>query len=861
MPSPAGTSSDPFVWAANFGGLTSLRLRHDKYPTEYIRPGETLGDVILNVRSDAGAWREMRAFGSGDVRKAPPTGARDAQSVVVAYRGDSQGVYGLRGLDLTVAFTKRAACLDWSLTLRNRTDRDLEIGDIALPMPFNNDFRGGNRENYTAVVARQGCIAGHGSFQVWLRGNGEGPFLVMTPLPGTKLEYYEQLPQGQHLPTVPYRVFIHSRATGANTPGTWRQPHTSAVLGPQGSQNDALTYGFRFRWAQDHAEVRQILFDEGGCDVWVAPGMTVPEDMELRVSIRTRHRDYRLVPEHPDQTSIVPIESPDPTRDLYRIVFARLGENLITVRYGQDQYCLLEFFVTESIATLLEKRCQFLVNKQQHRDPEQWYDGLFSLWDLREATLRSPHDTDGFDAWMGYVLCCDDPALPKAPFLALKNVYRPNRDQVEAIEYYIERFVWGKLQRTDQEEPWPFGIYGVPNWFENRFHEHGWNSGGRGLEHIWRSYDYPHVIMLYYHMHEIAQAHPDWVRHADAAEYLHRAYGTARTFFEMQAQIDFLPADRNPYWAYTLGMYNELTIELLCDTLAEQGWQEEEQWLRREWERKIRYFVYDDPYPFDSEHPHDTTAFESTYVFARYGLERDVLPDESGWFDQRLQKRHTYPKVERADFEDFLHRQARANIALRGWLEPAFYLMGSDNRNGDSTTYGLSYMSQAGGWPLLEYGLRYAEDTYGMVNLGYASLLSSWALMNTGTAETHYGYWHPGPDQDGACGWAFTPEKQSWTWLRRQNQRGPWFYDGEIEIGLGAALRGMCTVLVDDPIFGLYAYGGTLETTADGLRVYPCDGLNRRFFNLTAQFELQTESSPASVPVAAWTLASRTNQS
>ena len=112
------------------------------------------------------------------------------------------------------------------------------------------------------------------------------------------------------------------------------------------------------------------------------------------------------------------------------------------------------------------------------------------------------------------------------------------------------------------------------------------------------------------------------------------------------------------------------------------------------------------------------------------------------------------------------------------------------------------------------------------MNLGYASLLSSWALMNAGTPESRFGHWCPGPEQDGACGWAFTPEKRSEMWIGKTNQRGIWFYDGEIEIGLGAALRGMRTILVDDPIFGLYAYGGVIEATEDGLRVHPRDGLN-----------------------------------
>ncbi len=784
--SPALAPS-PFVLDFNRGGITSLQYRDDSYPTEYIRPGMTLGDVIVRTRADQGAWQEMRAFGSGDVRQVQRGDALPSGAVRFAYHGNSRGVYGLRDLDLTVTFHAHAACLDWTLTLRNRAGHGLEIGDVALPLPFHNDFQGSNLANYTTVVARQGYVAGHGSFQVWLRANGEGPFLVMTPHPGTKLEFYEQLQPDARQTPVLYRVFIHSRATGMAIPGTWRQAHTSARLGPCGAPDDTLTYGFRFRWAPDHEGVRTILYEEGGFDIWTAPGMTVPEDMDTRISIRTRHADYRLVPEFPEHTSVQRLPSPDPGRDLYRVQFSRLGENLITLHYGADQYYLLEFFVTQPVATLLAKRCRFLITKQQHRDPARWYDGLFSVWDLRTGVLRSPHDTDGFDEWMGYVLCCDDPALPKAPFLALKNVYLPCREEIAAIEYYIERFLWGGLQRTDQEEPWPYGLYGVPNWFANRFSEHGWNSGGRGLEHIWRSYDYPHIVMLYFHMYEIARQHPDWMQHADAATYLRRAYGTARTFFAIQGRIDFLPPDRNPYWAYTLGMYNELTIELVCDALDQEGWQAEGQWLRAEWEKKVKYFVYDDPYPFDSEYPFDTTAFESTYVFARYGLEHGVEPDTGAWYSAWQDKWFAHPEVSRADFVAFMERQVRANMALRGWLEPAYYLMGSDNRAGDATLYALSYMSQAGGWPLLEYGIRYAQDPGPFINLGYASLLSSWALMNAGPAEAGYGYWFPGAEQDGACGWAFTPEKESRMWLGPTNQRGIWFYDGEIEIGLGAA--------------------------------------------------------------------------
>ena len=39
----------------------------------------------------------------------------------------------------------------------------------------------------------------------------------------------------------------------------------------------------------------------------------------------------------------------------------------------------LEFFVTEPLENLIQKRAAFIVNNQQHRDPAKWYDGLYRL--------------------------------------------------------------------------------------------------------------------------------------------------------------------------------------------------------------------------------------------------------------------------------------------------------------------------------------------------------------------------------------------------------------------------------------------------------------------------------------------------
>ena len=153
---------------------------------------------------------------------------------------------------------------------------------------------------------------------------------------------------------------------------------------------------------------------------------------------------------------------------LYEIEFERLGENLITISHDGGRRTIWNSSSPSRSRRSSRSASRFLVTRQQHRDPAKWYDGLFSVYDMRAKVLRGPDDTDGFDYWWGYVLACDDPALCKAPFIASKNVHFPVAEEIAAVEYYLEHFVWGKLQRTDKETPYPYGIHGVPNWRDAR---------------------------------------------------------------------------------------------------------------------------------------------------------------------------------------------------------------------------------------------------------------------------------------------------------------------------------------------------------------------------------------------------------
>jgi hypothetical protein len=739
------------------------------------------------------------------------------------------------------------------MLLRNKTSNVLDIGDIALPLAMNTDYIGGDLMDEAAVrltyqnrLNIHRFISGHGSFIFWMRANGVGPYLLMVPTEHTKLEYFDR----------DYIAYIHSAYSGKKeTNGTWRQEHTNRLLAPQGKTGDTAFYEFKFVWGDGYDGVRNALYQNGSFDIHVIPGMVVPVDLSARFSLKTRNHIHSVSAEYPHQTQIEYLGEAEKEVLIYAVKFSKLGENRITVNYNENSKMILEFFVTEPLETVYKKRAEFIVGNQQHRN-EKWYNGLFSLWDMKEKVLRGPDNLGGLQPYM--VGGSDDPSNSKCIYLAEKNVAYPDTGEIRALEYFLENFVWGKHQRTDKEYPHPYGIYGSDNWYLNRTTEWGiadtqliknlekqWvvpTGTGLGKERMWRTFDYTTYIMLYYDMYLIARSYPHTVKYLDALGYLERAFGTAKAFFQVPYSIYMVGKPLWAHqgfadWAYKLGNFHEKYIVELIAALIYEGWTDKANWLRNEWEKKVKYFIKDDPSPFGSEFVFDRTAFESTHAIARYAIENPLDPDTNLWFDKNKKKWYSHSRMTPEEAYDFLKRQIDANLAMRGWLETTYYYLGSA-QVGD---WALDYMSQMAGWSILDYALYFSQDPATYTRLGYASILSSWALVNSGTAESNFGYWFPGKENDGAAGWNFEVKKHGTSWGFGELIRGPWHVDGEIDHGLAGGLKAAATVVIDDPIFSRFVYGGEFKTEKGMIQVIPRDGIRRRFHFITdkQKFHLQ----------------------
>ncbi len=792
-------------------GISALRKTEDLYPTDYVQQGKAFSGIVIRYQLKNRQWDSLK------------TTATSRKMVV---KNDHQLEYitesGHSALRLTEDYTLTDKGLIWTMKLDNLSGSPLKIGDLEIPIHYNNQGGENEQEIFEQRVIKHHSIAGNNSFLFWQRPTGLGPYLLMLPLQGTALEYFSTKTVGED--DQQFQTFIHSAYSGnKETRGTWRQAHTAAVIPAKGS----LSYGFKWRWADSYTDIRNIMVAEGMIDIQVMPGMTVPDDLDVRVALRTKQKNLKVIPEFPKETAVKVMAGKQAGTALYQIKFSHLGENKITLEYGDHLKTLMEFFVTEPLEVLYKKRAAFIVDHQQQRDSTKWYNGLFSIYDMKHKALRGPDNADGFDkSRLVYALASDDPVLGKAPFLAAKNVFYPDQHEIDAIEYYVKHFVWGGLQRTDQEKPNSYGLYGTPSWKIDRDsvkRSQNTHDVNKDKMHIWRSYDYPHITMLYFELYKIAKLHPGMTHYLYGAGYLNRAKETAKAYFKYPYQI--LPW----YDTYKWGCYNELVLVDLIAELEKKGFQKDADELRAEWEKKVKYFIYDDPYPFRSEYAVDATAYESTHAFAKYAALHPLMPDSNLWFDKNLKKWYSHPVIKADDARKFMKREIAANMASRGWLETSFYYYGSDFR-GKSDNFTLSYMSQMGGGAILDDALNFSDHPSEELRLGYGAYLSSFALINSGTAKTNYGYWYPGKENDGASGWAFEPQKHADTWIEKPQGRGPWYYDGEIDLGFGGATRSAATIITEDPVFGMIAYGGNLQTAGKVFSVVPEDGLRARFY-------------------------------
>ncbi len=774
-------------------------IRSSEPEKNYIMKGsEGLGDFYLKLKSVG----EMNSVTASDL--ASKVIEQNEKKVHIRYEVQSD-------FYMDQIFEASGETVLWDIVFSNESGEEIEVLDFALPFAI-----GGIDKSKPAFESfkEHRSVNGNSSFCYWTGYSGRGNIFLMTVGEGTSFEYFT------HKRWEPTHFYLHSSTSVDRVNDTWRLPSSSAVV--QGKSKKS--YHLKFQMASDFDQLRELIYQEGQINVKVAPGMTLPTDLKATFSLRSKSKIDKLETEYPDRTTLKRMEKKKGGYNLYEVKFDKLGENLITVHYGDGKIAYLEYFVTEPLETLIKKRSDFITHQQQIRNTTKWYDGLYSIWDMKNAELLNPDYKHDFPSYV--VGGSDDPSNCKPLYVSEKNLVYPDKEEIAALEYYEKEFVWGGLQRTGDEHPYPYGIYGSENWYENRSGEiAGYNSGGRGKERMWRTFDYTTHFAIYYNLYKIARDYPNMVSYLDAEGYLNRAYNTAMAYFEVPYNI--LMTGNWSFngwtdWAYKQGNFHERYLLYIIDALESRNETEKASKLRFEWEKKVKYFIYDDPWPFGSEMFVDRTAFESSYYIGEYAKFNKMKPYEQLWYDKNKEIWYSHTSLSDSAIDAYMENQLVSNLTLRGVVEPGYHSMGTaDGR--------LEYMCNMSGAALLDYAFNFSEDPDDYINLGYVSMLSTWALMNSGNEEQGYGYWFPNMKNDGAVGWNFNTWQNGTTYFKHiKTPRGPWRYCGEIDHGLASAVHDLASYLVEDDVLGLVAYGAEFEQTSRGYEIVPKDGVRQK---------------------------------
>lgn len=788
---------DPeFATKITAGNISSLQRTDDAETTEYISGGD-LGNANVTYQPSGGAtWYSVNTATLGGVASVTYSTATNVNGLqYISHYILNTGLTG--NLVFESVLSMMQDHLEWTLNLTNQSSQTVKIGNLALPLPMNDVYSG-----VSSSAMKHNFISGYDSFVFWMRPDSKPPYLLMTPDDNTHLEFWD-VADG-------YEAYILSYVAGTNAAAqyrpsvitggqNWRQPNTSLSLSPGSSQS----YGLKFEWANGYDGIRQALVNDGKIDVHVVPGMTVPTNLFAEFALQTTQNINSVTAEFPSQTQIQFLGTTNVTAtnvyQLYQVQFSQLGENELTINYGNNRTMYLEFFVTEPVETLIKKRAAYLVSHQIITNT--WYSGLFCDYNMNDGQLITPdnHDTLG-NSFQVYEIASDDAGESRPAFMATKEAVYPVQSEVSALDYYITNFVWGGLQRTTNETD-SYGIYGVPDWHQLRTNNN--LSIGRG-------YDYPHIIVMYYEMYRVAKYHPEVTTALTADQYLQRAWGTAMALWSFGGSQ-----------ATQVGLMNEMIIPNLLTALTAEGMTSQAASLRANWEAKVAYYVGGNADLFASEYAFDATGFEAQEAYAKYALQNAGTSAAMGSGNVAAFLNET---------TNYMYTQITANMFDRGWLETAYYYYGSDYRGDMGNDFVVTYMAQMGGWGLLDFGLNYATNSTDYLRLGYASFLNGWSTMNTGTSASNYGFWYPGILNDGGCGGGYEPSPFNTTWLGGQPMhRGAWYYSAEENLGFCGAVREAATVLADDPIFGRFCYGGAWTNSGTNISVTPLDGVRQRF--------------------------------
>lgn len=743
-------------------------LTPEEFPEYDVTKSRYMGHVFLEIQM--GEKRLTLDTGSS---KAYRQISIDEEKIVVRYSGMAGETECCQALQLEQIFTVAESGIRWQISLSNTGDEAFEVKSLGMPLLMNQYFRKDSAFKYEQCVLRHASIMNHHSYIYWNKSSGKGPILLIQAVDDTPMVHAACEKEN---PIFGEKGTMHEAYEGSyivypvHEKTMFSQFDTSSIVMEPGSKNE---YAFYLGMVDNLEEMDRQLVHNGGLQVKCLPGMCVPINEEITMVIQGNQEPEVVLQENEDQCLLITAFEAG-----YRAVIrlGGYGVRQVTLRCGNEE-TYIQLFGMEPIREIIQKQADFIAKNQYETNPEDpCYHGLL-MWDMylkhRINASYNPHGPDWFAGGS------DEIGLVSGLFLSGKNIYMPNEEQLKVLQGYIHDFIEDRLT----EQP-GYRVHRMVPWYK-MFEP--W--AGYGADDVWRAFNYVHVINTYYNMYRIATTY-GYEFLDKPSYYILQAYHYTKAMFH--------------YWMFPDGVgatefanMGEVHIALdLADALRAEGYIDEARWVDTTVRRKADFFA-SQAFPYGSEMPYDSTAFEAVYA---YGKAID---------DGRVME------------------MTKDVVCANRGQQPVWFLYQTDVRQMGDSYWNVSYMTQLGALPIYDWIMEEEKESVDLVEQWYGSYLAGWSIYNSG------GYWSDDPSNEGASGWVVKNSEGRYT-----GQKGNSYYlkgivpmSGESALGFYGGLHIAAAMVVEHPVMGTYGFGCHVETRADGHYIELTDGLGVHLVN------------------------------
>ncbi|WP_026712634.1 DUF5695 domain-containing protein [Flavobacterium daejeonense] len=567
-----------------------------------------LGDINLRIKAANGSWESYS------------TAAKRTAIIPLEVSGNIIAAADLSNTlpaNIPVTIKRFYEEKDGNLILRfeitNKTNADLEIGALGIPMVFNNILEGKTLdETHIKNVFYDPYIGKDAGYLEVKRLSGHGPALLVLPDQNMPFEAYRPLLDDPTPRTIVFEGFHEwmpfSKAYAENewkAAEQWNTP-TSLILKSGATQNFSL----KLVLVDEIKNIQTALIKNERPVALGVPGYVLPQDVDGHLFLKY-NKAVKTFKVEPEGALVIEKESKDKKSFAEYIVHGKKwGRARLTVVYEDGLEQTINYKIIKSETNVIADFGHFLTTAQ-------WFDQKDDLFHRNPSVISYDYETKkqlSQDSRVWVAGLSDEGGAGGWLAAIMKQLVQPDVKEIKKLEQFVDSTLWGVIQYKDGKNK--FGVKKSVFYYEPKLMPEGtyskdinygtwaaWNK--KASDDPGRSYNYPHVAAAHWAMYRLARYHEGLVTNQSWDWYLKNAYETSIAMTTLA-----------PYYAQ-FGQMEGTVFLLILKDLKTEGYTEMANDLEAKMKSRADHWRTLN-YPFGSEMPWDSTGQEEVYMWSDY---------------------------------------------------------------------------------------------------------------------------------------------------------------------------------------------------------------------------------------------------